>query len=1111
MGVFDLPTDDALGESSAAPEGIAPEDVPKFGTPGEIGDIDPPIPTAPLITSPTIEHIREETGATDEARGIPDFDTAVGYEMGESNVTWNLADMYHNRELGTERDPNWVWADQDYAGLVSTWGIEPHHREAFLDHVGKAVSAEHANILARQFNNTVEKRAQLEKLSFGERAGTLAVAIASDPVMTIATGGPIAAIRGVVKGGAVLGAAAGAGQAVISLNNPIQDETEVFFAAAGGAAIGSLGNLILGRLGGKEAAEFAAQHERIARQGEALTSDFTGGKAAALGRGDDLTPPPAGKDTSVGAAEDLERGVESERGTLGAIFDDVEAENGVALKAPTPVPGLRNLWFLRTVQDRGLNSKSGEVRAVTQKGFREDVGAIQTNGAITEIEAKTNEAAILADTAKEYFGSFNAWARRLNKPRNAETQAEFFEAVGVAQRRGGSVDPDVARAVAATNESYARALPMGKAAGTFDEAVQASDTHLTRVYHSGKIRAARDLHGDNKFNELIYTSLRSGLSKAGVKISDELLEKWAKGLSKNIKDRADGMSETSYGLPVHDQALLDETLTAFGMARRDIDAIKDELKLTGTAGDGKIARGKGRVQLDETVGVSSRAGGLTLEDILENDVRKIMPVYAKQVGADIAFRKTLGVPATEAGVSRLAGDIKRASLDAGDKEGVHQGLEAGLRDLAGLRRKGLDPDAFLPRASSTLRNGAFAVFGPLFGTASLAEFGAVMGKLGILGTLKALPALRKFRRDAISGKLDLEFVDHLEGYNGLGMDRLMRPHSLRGTKFDAAKEDLVNAKNPIERAAVAARNFTVKYSGLEWVTEWQRQQVPILILSEIEAVLMRGKKLTRARRMRMAQMGYDDKGLKELGAQLEKHGIDISGSVRKIRRTDLEAWAAASPKTHNKFIQAVLREGERTIIETSTGRTPAWMSDGFGQVLGQFMGFTVNSYNTHLLRGLNMFDHQVMMNLMTSTIITGTAGTAINYARYFNDPKMLREKMTIEEMAKWGFARNTFGGIPSMAVDSILGLSSNEGFFNSRYSDLSSTPGIDSSPSIAFFQRLFLIGKRFAAIAQGKPITGDDIGAVMNVTPLTVLPSAKKAAKEFATKTFGIPSKDPRK
>lgn len=1125
MAFFEKPDDpsaDALGEELFTTEGV--EHAP-FEQ--EIGD-EEPIIQGPTITSPNIEAAQRTRGALDT--GPSNLDVAQA-EFRENSVPVALIDALHEREVGPV-DPDFKWGAKDFGAFVQKWGVDQANREQFLDYVTEARSAEHANVLAREYLASLERQKTLGEASLGQRAATLGAAIVLDPV-AILGGSTLTAVRGVRATSVAVGAMAASEQALLSAASPTQDETDVAVAGAvgviGGALIGALTRGAPGvhdtasdaiqrmtREGADYANEVAPEATRATtapveskvaalgradREAEELAEEFAGGRAATLA--DEPTEVPS-------RAPDAEP--EDLTPNLTAIADEVKAEGGIVKKAPTTIPFLRSIPGLRTIQDRGLNSKSPRIRAITQRTILEDVGDFQASGKVTQVDAQMNEAVILSDAMMEFEPAAKAWARNTGRRWNEDAVAEFSEEVGKALRRGGSASPDINRMVLKAQEGYRRALAMGKRAGTFDEGVADSDTYLSRIWSGEKVRFVIAEHGLEAVEDLMFTSMKSGLAKVGRTIDDKLLMRIAKGFVSNIRDRADGVNvDTMVGLQLDNLKKLDEVLQEMDIARADIDAIKLQLKNQAPT-EGKISQAKARFQLEETAGIVTKKGGLTIEDMLENDIRKILPAYARRVGSDVAFREGLGVPATEAGIKRLRDQVRREGLKYGE-ESFADDFEHVLREQAGLMRANTNPDGIWPRIGAGARNFSFMTFGWLFGTASLAEFGAVVGKLGVLKTFQAIPEMRRVFRDAKSGRLDHDFLDHVLGYTGLGLDSAIRPTARKGIRFDGVRNDFVNANTKFEKFLEGGRNFTARYSGLQGLTEWQRRQVPLLVLSEIERVMMRGGEMSWRMAHRMAQMGYDEKSLKTLFNDLNRFGVEVGSQGRWIRRANMEEWAVKAPESHARFMQALMREADRTIIDVSAGKTPAWMTTQWGKVLGQFLSFTVHSYNTHLLRGLAIRDHQVMMNMLTSVLIASTVGTGITYARFHNDPVELNKRLTIENMAKWGVARSTFGGIPSMGVDSLLGLLGRDGFFNARHSNLDSQVfSLDSTPSVSLLNRVAEAGKRVLQVGTGqKPATGDDIRSALRLTPLTVIPSAVKGLTVMGADALDIPRKDPRK
>jgi hypothetical protein len=778
---------------------------------------------------------------------------------------------------------------------------------------------------------------------------------------------------------------------------------------------------------------------------------------------------------------------------------------------------LRKIPFLKTIQDKMLNSKSPEVRALAQRLIIEDVGTFQGSGAkITQVEAEIMEAQILSPSMQMFRASFPQWARKHGARANEESRLAFSEAVSDSVRAGEKTGDEFVDAVADTvRESLEYARIEGQKSGTFGQGVKANDMYLHRMFNDARVDELYGIHGIEGIEQLI--------TKAFLLKNPEVAATTARSIasaySHRIVNRAQGVDDGfAMGIDLTRTDQLEGMLRDINLSTVEIERIIDGLKPK-TVGDGKISAGKSRLTLDETATVETAQGGtLQFKELLQRDIQKIMPAYAKRVGADIAFRETLGVPATEAGISKLVNEA-RVALQRAKSDDITGNIEATLRDLAGLQQKGVDPQDGWYRTLAAARNYAFATKGWFFGVASLAEFGAIPAKLGVFGTIQQLPELLKIMKATQkTGKTNNEFVDFFMAKSGQGIESKIHPAGIRGTRYDPVTELVVEGRkapfglDKAERFLEKARHVTAHGSGLIWVTEKEKSMMHHVISHQIEQAIHTGKLKPGVAR-RMAQMGLNEENLKLIGTAMRKYAIDISEGSRKVTTTSLEQWRAGDPKTFGLYQRAMFREIDRTIIDVSVGKTPPWMSHSFGRIFGQFMSFTMHSYNTHLLRGLSMHDREAAMSLIWSSFIAATAGYGLFNLRYGHDPKKLAEKTDMWNLVKYGFARSTSFGVPTTIVDSIAPLLGFESQFNGRYTGLDTQlMSIDGTAALSTANSAFDVGRRGLQLLLGnKRLSGADAQALLKTTPLGLVPSAINTAGDLFASVTNSPRKDPRK
>jgi len=392
-------------------------------------------------------------------------------------------------------------------------------------------------------------------------------------------------------------------------------------------------------------------------------------------------------------------------------------------------------------------------------------------------------------------------------------------------------------------------------------------------------------------------------------------------------------------------------------------------------------------------------------------------------------------------------------------------------------------------------------------------------KMGMAGMLKATPELARLLKEGRKGAIHNEYIEFFMAKSGQGIESTIHPSGLRGTRYDPITELVVEGRKApfglhhVERFAGRARNVTAHASGLVGVTEKQKKMMHHIITHQIEQAIYHGK-LGKGQAKRMAQMGLGEpKSLKMIGDALHKYSIDITDGGKRVTTASMEQWQAGDPKSFGLYQRALFREIDRSIIDVSVGKTPPWMSRGMGRIFGQFMSFTMHSYNTHFLRGMSIHDREAAMSVLWSSFIAGTAGYGLSHLRYMNDPEKLEEKTSIENVMLYGLARSTAFGIPTTVFDTVAPMAGYDTLFNGRYTGLDSNLiSFDSTAALSMSNQAADVARRgFQIITGNKRATAADAQAVLKLSPIGLLPSAMKAFGEFVADAADIPLKDDRK
>lgn len=446
---------------------------------------------------------------------------------------------------------------------------------------------------------------------------------------------------------------------------------------------------------------------------------------------------------------------------------------------------------------------------------------------------------------------------------------------------------------------------------------------------------------------------------------------------------------------------------------------------------------KKRAFLDEAHAIKwtdadGKARTLRFDDLLENDVRVLNQLYFKQTAGLTAMARK-GVR------SRKDYDTLR---EAARQEGVDNGtlpekLNKQLEDMDRVARYLLGqpmyegPSATWAKGLRILRN--FNVITNLaqVGFAQMAESGQLMSLKATMAMRTNMSAYDGIINQLKKGKADSDLLRDLRAMGAIAEDSDLRRPFLK--EYDAEEAALGRADD----AAALGSHYTLKASGMHYLTEFQREKIAKMYSQRLLNIAVGAEKLDDGLKARLATNGLADDALDEVLEAYKKH-VRVSDDGTAVG-VDYDAWEASSRKTFDAFRLAVHRESHRSIQEVSLGAAPLWMHTETGKLLFQFRSFVMNAWTKQTLYAAAHADMQTLMTFAFSTMAGGLAYAAQTYVNFANNDDELAKRLDPVQIALAAFQRAGMSSLIPMGIDTAMDIAMGDPVFKfGRTSNLAS-------------------------------------------------------------------------
>lgn len=481
---------------------------------------------------------------------------------------------------------------------------------------------------------------------------------------------------------------------------------------------------------------------------------------------------------------------------------------------------------------------------------------------------------------------------------------------------------------------------------------------------------------------------------------------------------------------------------------------------------------------------------ITLNNFIDTDAISVGESYFKRANGSVALAKHLDIykledvdkVINEATHNELGRDFKNSA----PTEKYRKYLREAIEDVQGLPRESW---TWWRQSLKTLMG--YEVISKMSGAVwnQTVEWGNVLGALGYKTTLQGVPEIKSFIRDAKTGVLPNETLEHIENsIGGVGAEYITRVQykptdtwvrnmgdSKLGRFMDAADQT-------INKGAQAV----LDWSGMTPMQILQERHLGVGLVNKFMDLAHKGDRsyLTVER---MAHLGFSEADTANLIAAIKRHTKGETGEYFKKPKLDVDKFAAQEPAAHYQLMNAISRESRRVIQHNELASMIPIMGNTLGQMTFQFMNFSMQAWNKAMLYSMNHRDMTVLMSTIHGSYISMLAYVARTNVQAMGMDEEDRQSFLDKRLSPEQIAANSFGKLAVLSVlpNAYDSLPFTQPMFSGMRttSDLS---GLASLPLVQDVNAGIKLSKTFTrkAISPDEQVTGKDIMAMKRLTPL---------------------------
>ncbi len=521
----------------------------------------------------------------------------------------------------------------------------------------------------------------------------------------------------------------------------------------------------------------------------------------------------------------------------------------------------------------------------------------------------------------------------------------------------------------------------------------------------------------------------------------------------------------------------------------DEDIIKQLLNDLNPATKGAVNNSnlKFRSLLDETLEVTGPDGRtISFEDFFDTNVMNLGDRYFSRMAGSISLANKLDIYDGAGEANEIAKALERelgTSIDDGLKRRMEKDLKFAFDRI--MNRPMEDLTKF-SKSAEMFRNYNVATKMSMAVLNQIQELSQILGTMGLKAVLSAVPELRKFMRDAKTGKLDNDMLNQLEEMiDGAGNDLINRiqwaPNNDWVRTFgDSTVNQWLDKADTVSRFMA---DGVLKVTGMTGLMSQQKRIHAIAFINHFHAAAL-GKKKLAFSSDRLAWMGLtpEDSG-KILGSLKTYTKQKANGRVDTV---DFTKWQSEDPDSFSKFMTAFQREARRTVQENDLASMVPFMGTTLGQTFFQFMNFVVQAWNKQMMFAANYRDIETVQTMLWGTMLSAMTYTFRTYQQAQGrseeeKQKFLEENLTLDKVVLRSVGRIAQASLIPSFIDTLSPVPLFSGMrTTTEKTDLLANPTTDLiSTAMATAKR---IGK--AAVGE-EAMTEADYRAALKMLPMS--------------------------
>ena len=640
----------------------------------------------------------------------------------------------------------------------------------------------------------------------------------------------------------------------------------------------------------------------------------------------------------------------------------------------------------------------------------------------------------IATLRKETLGIWDQYAKRENlnfieKVIRDRFVDDFNDKIGIAIRAGRSDDPliDAARKQYVKHFNDLREFGVKYGLPGFDK-MPPDETYLWRVWDTSKIAKMRDLHTNEAIVDLLTEAATSKNPELNRAATREVMNYFL-----------DAINDHQYGLD------LDKNL-AFTSARSDIQDVISALKLDANKGADLLNRAKGRMVIDENASITTKAGKLSVSDLLDNNAETIAHVYARNIiGAghmQEVFRAA--EPFFGQKIDSLGKLIDLAKRDGANVNVPPETLRYQVKKIEAISNSILGHRTAAPtywtKAAIAIRGVNYLARAGKFAIAQIPEAGMVVANKGVQAAINNMPAMKDIAKNIFNGKFETRTAQEIQAIWALGTEPLVN-HPVKRFDLREAGDQFLNYLQAA-RQLNKAQYWLSNISGMTYI------QNVMQMWAGVTAINTWANMKTLPSLARLKSQGLDEVWGQKIIDNIRQHSTTETGPLGiRVKELNIHKW---DKDVASKFIVANDKWSRKAVQQNNIALYSEWMTSDTGKVLTQFRGFAIQAYEKQFLQTGQILiasrgkDFQAWMEFILPCVMGGLAYYAQTYMSSIgraDREKYLDEMLDPQKVGLAAFNRGGASSILPMGTDLVADrLGFKKPFSYARSSGLESDP-----------------------------------------------------------------------